>query len=70
MPNGIMKDIIVKVNNLLFPVDFTIVDIEEDTDVPIILGRPFLATSCAVIDMEKEELKLRMGDEEQLIYIQ
>ncbi|MCH97864.1 hypothetical protein A2U01_0018861 [Trifolium medium] len=69
-PSGMVKDVIVKVNKLLFPVDFTIVDIEVDTDVPIILGRPFLATSRAVIDMEKEELKLRMGDEEQLIYIQ
>ncbi|XP_045802831.1 uncharacterized protein LOC123896497 [Trifolium pratense] len=68
-PSGIMKDVIVKVNNMLFPVDFTVVDIEEDADVPIILGRPFLATSRAVIDMEKEVLKLRMRDEEQLIYI-
>ncbi|CAJ2637120.1 unnamed protein product [Trifolium pratense] len=68
-PSEIMKDVIVKVNNLLFPVDFIVVDIEEDVDVPIILGRPFQATSLAVIDMEKEVLKLRMGDEEQLIYI-
>ncbi|CAJ2645173.1 unnamed protein product [Trifolium pratense] len=68
-PSGIMKDVIVKVNNMLFPVDFTVVDIEEDADVLFIHGRPFLATSRAVIDMEKEVLKLRIGDEEQLIYI-
>ncbi|MCH86621.1 hypothetical protein A2U01_0007480 [Trifolium medium] len=68
--SGVMKDVLVKVKNLLFPVDFIIVDIEEDADIPIILGRPFLATSRAVIDMEKEVLKLRMGNEEQLIYIQ
>ncbi|PNY00100.1 hypothetical protein L195_g023375, partial [Trifolium pratense] len=68
-PSGIMKDVIVKVNNMLFPLDFTIVDIEEDVDVPIILIRSFLATSRAVIDMEKEVLTLRMEDEEQLIYI-
>ncbi|PNX90717.1 hypothetical protein L195_g046842, partial [Trifolium pratense] len=54
---------------MLFPVDFTVVDIEEDADVLFIHGRPFLATSRAVIDMEKEVLKLRIGDEEQLIYI-
>ncbi|MCI24833.1 hypothetical protein A2U01_0046019, partial [Trifolium medium] len=42
----------------------------EDADVPVILGRPFLATSRAVIDMEKEELKLRMGEKEQVICIQ
>ncbi|MCI57128.1 hypothetical protein A2U01_0078379, partial [Trifolium medium] len=47
-----------------------IIDIEKDADVPIILGRPFIATSRAVIDMEKEELELRMGEKEQLIHIQ
>ncbi|MCI50800.1 hypothetical protein A2U01_0072044, partial [Trifolium medium] len=45
-------------------------DVEEDADVPVILGRPFLATSYAVIDMEKEELKLRMGEKKQVIHIQ
>ncbi|MCI22032.1 hypothetical protein A2U01_0043206, partial [Trifolium medium] len=69
-PTAIIKDVLVKIKNLIFPVDFVIIDIEEDVDVPIILGRPFLATSRAVIDMEKEELTLRMGDKEQLIRIQ
>ncbi|MCI81062.1 hypothetical protein A2U01_0102334, partial [Trifolium medium] len=55
---------------MIFPVDFIVIDIEKDADVLIILGRPFLATSRDVIDMEKEELKLRMGDKEQLIHIQ
>ncbi|MCI71185.1 hypothetical protein A2U01_0092448, partial [Trifolium medium] len=61
-PRGEIKDVIVKIKDLAFPVDFVIVDIEEDVDIPIILGRPFLATSRAIIDMEKEELKLRMGN--------
>ncbi|MCI39799.1 hypothetical protein A2U01_0061031, partial [Trifolium medium] len=61
-PSGIIKDVSVKIKDLIFPVDFVIIDIDEDADVPIILGRPFLATSRTVIDMEKEELKLRMGD--------
>ncbi|MCI57514.1 hypothetical protein A2U01_0078765, partial [Trifolium medium] len=60
-PSGEIKDVIVKIKDLGFPVDFVIVDIEEDADILIILGRPFLATSRAVIDMEKEELTLRMG---------
>ncbi|MCI09379.1 hypothetical protein A2U01_0030465, partial [Trifolium medium] len=55
------KDVLVKIKDLVFPVDFVIIDIEEDADVPI--------TSRAVIDMEKEELTLRMGDKEQLIRI-
>ncbi|MCI04991.1 hypothetical protein A2U01_0026040, partial [Trifolium medium] len=69
-PSGIIKDVLVKIKDLIFPVDFIIIDIEEDVDVPIILGRPFLATSRVVINMEKEELKLRMGDKDQLIHIQ
>ncbi|MCI20583.1 hypothetical protein A2U01_0041745, partial [Trifolium medium] len=64
-----IKDVLVKIKDLTFPVDFVIVDIEEDVDIPIILGRLFLATSRAVIDMEKEELTLRMGDKERLIRI-
>ncbi|MCI90778.1 hypothetical protein A2U01_0112072, partial [Trifolium medium] len=46
-PSGIIKDVLVKIKDLVFPVDFVIIDIEEDADVPIILGRPFLATSRA-----------------------
>ncbi|MCI12218.1 hypothetical protein A2U01_0033321, partial [Trifolium medium] len=60
-PSAVIKDVLVKIKDMAFPVDFVIIDIEEDADIPIILGRPFLATSRAVIDMEKEELTLRMG---------
>ncbi|CAJ2672945.1 unnamed protein product [Trifolium pratense] len=69
-PSGIIKDVSIKIKDLIFRVDFVIIDIEEDADVPVILGIPFLATSRAVIDMEKDELKLRMRDKEQLIRIQ
>ncbi|MCI22137.1 hypothetical protein A2U01_0043313, partial [Trifolium medium] len=55
-PSAIIKDVLVKIKDMIFPVDFVIIDIEEDADIPIILGRPFLATSRAVIDMDKEEL--------------
>ncbi|MCI75994.1 hypothetical protein A2U01_0097263, partial [Trifolium medium] len=48
-PSGIIKDVLVKIKDLVFPVDFVIIDIEKDADIPIILGRPFLATSRAVI---------------------
>ena len=47
----------------VFPVDFIILDIEEDSQVPLLLGRPFLATGPALIDMQKGVLTLRVGEE-------
>ena len=43
-PRGVVEDVLVKVDKLILPADFIILDMEEDKDVPIILGRPFLAT--------------------------
>jgi hypothetical protein len=60
---GTIEDVLVKVEDLVFPVDFRILDIEEDEDHPIILRRPFLATSRALIDMELAEIDIRSGDE-------
>ena len=48
---------------IIFPVDFVVIDIEEDKQVPLLLGRPFLATRVALIDVKKGELTLRVGDE-------
>ncbi|XP_062103680.1 uncharacterized protein LOC133814778 [Humulus lupulus] len=63
-PRGIIEDVFVKVDKFIFPANFIILDMEEDIDVPIILGRPFLATGQNLIDVEKGELKLRdQGDE-------
>ncbi|XP_062075307.1 uncharacterized protein LOC133779352 [Humulus lupulus] len=63
-PHGIIEDVLVKVEKCIFPTDFIVLDMEEDEDVPIILGRPFLATSQALIDVQKGELRLRVqGDE-------
>ncbi|KAJ8762253.1 hypothetical protein K2173_007409 [Erythroxylum novogranatense] len=42
-PRGIIKDVLVKVEKFIFPVDFLVLDMEEDIDIPIILGRPFMA---------------------------
>ena len=47
----------------IFPVGFVVMDMEEDTQVPLLLGRPFLATRTALIDVKKGELTLRVGDE-------
>ncbi|KAM6551806.1 hypothetical protein CsatB_001614 [Cannabis sativa] len=63
-PRGIIEDVLVKVGKFIFPADFLILDMEEDSTIPIILGRPFLATGRALIDVQKGELKLRVQDEE------
>ena len=62
-PKGVLEDVPVKVGKFIFPVDFVIMKMEEDTQVPILLGRPFLATGAALIDVKKGELTLRVEDE-------
>ena len=62
-PEGILKDVLIKVGKFIFPVDFVIIDIEKDKQVPLLLGRPFLTTGAALIDAKKGELTLRVGDE-------
>ncbi|XP_061352256.1 uncharacterized protein LOC133297181, partial [Gastrolobium bilobum] len=51
---GIIEDILVKVDKFIIPVDFVILDIEENFTIPMIFGRPFLATSGALIDVPKD----------------
>ena len=55
---------LVKVESFIFPTDFVILDCEVDFEVPIILGRPFLATGRALVDMEKGQMKFRLNSEE------
>ena len=62
-PEGILEDVLVKFGKFVFPVDFVVMHMEEDTQVPLLLGRPFLATGAALIDIQKGELTLRVGDE-------
>ena len=52
-PIGILHDMLVKVESFIFPADFVILECEVDFKVPIILGRPYLATGRALVDMEK-----------------
>ena len=62
-PEGVLEDVLVKVGKVLFTIDFVIMKMEEDTQVPFLLGRPFLATGAALIDVQKGELTLRVGNE-------
>ncbi|XP_070046673.1 uncharacterized protein [Nicotiana tomentosiformis] len=66
-PKGIIENILVRVDRFVFPVDFIVLEIEENTEVPLILGRPFLAPGRAIIDVHQEQLILRV-DEERVIF--
>nr|GEX85325.1 reverse transcriptase domain-containing protein [Tanacetum cinerariifolium] len=62
-PIGIAKDVLIKVRVFHFPADFVVVDFEPDPRVPLILGRCFLKTSRALINVHKGELTLRIRNE-------
>ncbi|XP_019264773.1 PREDICTED: uncharacterized protein LOC109242368 [Nicotiana attenuata] len=63
-PVGIVDDVLVKVGKFLLPADFMILDCAVDKEIPIILGRPFLAIGRALMDSERNEIKFRVNDEE------
>ncbi|XP_009784825.1 uncharacterized protein [Nicotiana sylvestris] len=63
-PFGILDDVLVQVGKFVFPADFVILDCRVDEEIPIILGRPFLATGRVLIDCETRELKMRLNDKE------
>ncbi|XP_021802118.1 uncharacterized protein LOC110746220, partial [Prunus avium] len=62
-PRGIIEDLIIKVDNLYLPADFVVLDMDEDLQTPIILGRPFMATARTLIDVEAGTLTLRVQDQ-------
>ena len=57
---GILEDMLIKVGKFVFPVDFVVINMEEDKQVSLLLGRPFLATGATLIDVKKRELTLRV----------
>ncbi|XP_022019916.1 uncharacterized protein LOC110919978 [Helianthus annuus] len=63
-PQGVRENLLIKVGEFVFPADFVIIDIEEDTEIRLILGRPFLATARAMRDMSDGRLTLRVGNKE------
>ncbi|GKA89451.1 reverse transcriptase domain-containing protein [Tanacetum coccineum] len=62
-PVGIARDVFVPVGKFTFPANFIIVDYESDPRVPLILGRHFLRTARALIDVHGEEMILRVANE-------
>ena len=63
-PEGILEYVLIKVGKFIFPLEFVMIDIEEDKQAPLLLGRPFLTTVVALIDVRKGELTLKVGNEE------
>ena len=60
-----LEDVLVWVKHFTFPANFVVMDIEEDANIPLILGRPFMLTASYVVDMGRR--KLEMGIEDQKI---
>ncbi|GJV27181.1 retrovirus-related pol polyprotein from transposon TNT 1-94 [Tanacetum coccineum] len=58
-PRGIAENVLVRIGKFVFPIDFIILDIPEDDDVPLILERPFLSTAHVKIDVFKRKVTLR-----------
>ncbi|CAM8941541.1 unnamed protein product [Rhodiola kirilowii] len=63
-PKGVLKDVPVRVGNFYIPGDFVVLEMEEDNEIPILLGRPFLYTAGAIFDTTKGSITMRVGDEE------
>ncbi|XP_050919748.1 uncharacterized protein LOC127137320 [Lathyrus oleraceus] len=62
-PIGILEDIPVRIVQLYIPNDFFIMDIKEDEEIPILLGRPFLSTTGAMINVKRGKMTFEVGDE-------
>nr|GEU44264.1 hypothetical protein [Tanacetum cinerariifolium] len=63
-PRGIAENVLIKIDKFILPIDFVILDMREDSRIPIILGRPFLTTARAIIDVFNKKIILRVGSEE------
>ncbi|XP_070057478.1 uncharacterized protein [Nicotiana tomentosiformis] len=63
IPEGIIEDILVRVDKFMFPIDFIVVDMEVNKEVPLILGRSFLCTGRAILNIYERQLMLRVGNE-------
>ena len=62
---GIAVNILVKIRNFFVPVDFVVLDMQEDMKTPLILGRPFLSTTNAHIDVGAREIKFHINGKDQ-----
>ena len=63
-PRGIIEDILVKVDRFIFPINFVLLDVDEDAETPLNLGRSFITICRALIDVRDCRMVFRVGDEE------
>ncbi|XP_021739702.1 uncharacterized protein LOC110706094 [Chenopodium quinoa] len=63
LPTGKVEDMPLRVGKFTFPVDFYVLEMDEDEIIPIILGRPFLATSKAIIDVKEGKMTLKVDND-------
>ncbi|GKD62980.1 reverse transcriptase domain-containing protein, partial [Tanacetum coccineum] len=68
-PVGIAENMLVEVGKFTFPADFVILEMEEDSEVPLILGQPFLHTADVVIRVKQKQLNLGVGTERMIFNI-
>ncbi|XP_070015213.1 uncharacterized protein [Nicotiana sylvestris] len=68
-PLSIIDDVLVRVDKFILPADFVILDCEVDYEVPIILGRPFLATGKTLVYVDVRDLTFRVGDEKAVFHV-
>ncbi|GKA46627.1 reverse transcriptase domain-containing protein [Tanacetum coccineum] len=68
-PVGIAENMLVEVGKFIFPVDFVILEMEEDSKIPLILGRPFLHIADTVIQVKQKQLNLGVGTERMIFNI-
>nr|GEU51609.1 hypothetical protein [Tanacetum cinerariifolium] len=63
-PRGIVENVLIKVDKFVLPIDFIILDMLEESRVPVILRRLILATTRALIDVLNKKKTLKVGDDE------
>nr|GEV08182.1 hypothetical protein [Tanacetum cinerariifolium] len=63
IPKGIVKNLLIKIDKFILPIDFVILDIIEDFRMPVILGRPLLVTTHAKVDIFINTISLEVGNE-------
>ena len=62
-PHGVIEDVLIRVKHMVFPDDFVVMDVEEDHEVPVILGCPFTSTASCIIDMGRKALEIGFEDQ-------
>ncbi|XP_017973072.1 PREDICTED: uncharacterized protein LOC108661367 [Theobroma cacao] len=62
-PIGIIEDVLLKVGHLYIMANFIVLEIKDDVEIPLILGRPFLVTARAIIDVKNGKITFRVGKE-------